>query len=536
MLRWAGALGPLVLYGLHGLVLWPWINDDAGISFAYARNLASGHGLVSQPGMTPVEGFSNPLWVFLLTPPFLVHAFDPLWTPKILSFLLVAATFLILSHALRGSWPSDPWFGPVVCGLLALQPAFVIWTVSGLENPLTAALAVSLLDASLLSVRGEAPATAVPALGGVLAGALALARPDGVLYAAAFPLIVLACRVARGTMWRRPIVVYGLAFLAGYGPYVVFRLLYFGDLVPNTYHAKGGPTGAMIRSTLLLYPDTLARLRDLVASVVGWQLAGLAILGAVGACGVVLARSPRPVDAFALMLFTGIAVSVFLLLPPDYMREFRFATAFYPFVYSLGLMCVLHVSRLAFPAPAARVALAAAIVGAGVGTLGQAAHRSPHFASAPTVPFAQVASTIGIGYNHAAEALGVTAGSLLAPDLGGTLYYSKLRVYDLGMLCDRVIARTLRKDTPRFHDYVFEVIKPTFIHTHGVWATAAAFDEDPRFRRDYVPIRERADAQMSEGKSTYSGDYVRREVAEGREDRLARAREILASASRRPAQ
>jgi len=40
--------------------------DDAGISMAYAVNLAHGYGLVSQAGRTPVEGFSNPAWVVLL--------------------------------------------------------------------------------------------------------------------------------------------------------------------------------------------------------------------------------------------------------------------------------------------------------------------------------------------------------------------------------------------------------------------------------------------------------------------------------------
>ncbi len=62
-----------------------WQIDDAGISFAYARNLALGHGLVAQPGVIPVEGYSNPLWVFLLAAFSVVRLFDPLWTPKLLS-------------------------------------------------------------------------------------------------------------------------------------------------------------------------------------------------------------------------------------------------------------------------------------------------------------------------------------------------------------------------------------------------------------------------------------------------------------------
>ena len=65
-----------LLLTLHALSFGSWIVDDAGISYAYARNLAAGHGLVSQPGMTPVEGYSKPLWVALWAIAFALHAFD----------------------------------------------------------------------------------------------------------------------------------------------------------------------------------------------------------------------------------------------------------------------------------------------------------------------------------------------------------------------------------------------------------------------------------------------------------------------------
>ena len=40
--------------------------DDAMISMRYAKNLAEGHGLVWNPGGTPVEGYTNPLWVVFM--------------------------------------------------------------------------------------------------------------------------------------------------------------------------------------------------------------------------------------------------------------------------------------------------------------------------------------------------------------------------------------------------------------------------------------------------------------------------------------
>jgi hypothetical protein len=81
--------------------LFGWIIDDAGISFVYARNLASGHGLVSQPGLPPVEGFSNPLWVFMMAPFYAVGLFHPFIIPKVLSMMLVGTTFFFVHQFVK---------------------------------------------------------------------------------------------------------------------------------------------------------------------------------------------------------------------------------------------------------------------------------------------------------------------------------------------------------------------------------------------------------------------------------------------------
>src|SRR5262249_5185613 len=129
----------LAAFGAFIVLAWllgRWIIDDAGISYAYARNLATGHGLVAQPGLTPVEGFSNFLWVVTLTPFLVLRIFDPVWTPKILAGALVFATFVLLERAFSKDDVSAParWLALIA---LAVSPPIVIWTVSGLENPLT---------------------------------------------------------------------------------------------------------------------------------------------------------------------------------------------------------------------------------------------------------------------------------------------------------------------------------------------------------------------------------------------------------------
>ena len=67
---------PTALTGLHAAFYGQWIVDDAGLSFAYARSLATGAGPVLQAGSVPVEGFSNPTWVAVLAVGRALHLFD----------------------------------------------------------------------------------------------------------------------------------------------------------------------------------------------------------------------------------------------------------------------------------------------------------------------------------------------------------------------------------------------------------------------------------------------------------------------------
>jgi hypothetical protein len=74
--RWSGLARKLpatgaVLVGTflicaHAALYGHWLVDDAAITFDYARNVAEGYGPVLQPGATPVEGYSNTLWLVLL--------------------------------------------------------------------------------------------------------------------------------------------------------------------------------------------------------------------------------------------------------------------------------------------------------------------------------------------------------------------------------------------------------------------------------------------------------------------------------------
>ena len=102
-----------------------------------------------------------------------------------------------------------------------------------------------------------------------------------------------------------------------------------------------------------------------------------------------------------------------------------------------------------------------------------------------------------IRFNQAAKILGVEKASFLLQDVGATLFYSELEIYGLAGLTDATIARTLRKDNERFHDYIFNEVKPTFILHYAYSTLAADLDSNAQFREQYIPLQEKVDSIAS---------------------------------------
>jgi hypothetical protein len=217
-----------------------------------------------------------------------------------------------------------------------------------------------------------------------------------------------------------------------------------------------------------------------------------------------------------------------MLMPVDWMGEFRMASPFLVSTY-LSAACVwaLVLARMRLKRIGVWLALAVALAGI-AGSVALHYPRLRAWQAHPAVSFASVAERFGHRYNRWADHLSLKGASLLVPDIGGTLYYSTLRIYDLAGLTDRTIARTRPNndqfvwDIDAFYSYVFDTVQPTFIHTHGSFTMRSQFDKDPRFVRDYVPISEFEDTYAGPRlkRRIMSGDYIRRDVAEAHGEKL----------------
>lgn len=197
--------------------------DDSYIFLVYARNLAEGHGPVFNIGER-VEGFSSPLWTFVLggmgalTSNLERVAYG-------LGLLCGAAVLvLLIRHAARQGGMA--LIDLAVLGLgLAAAPAIVFWSASGMDAMLFTLLVTAVLLSTLDDRRGER----LSARSAVLLILATLARPEGVL---------LAAFAAAFWVYERRSV----RMLIGYALFVAAMLLarygYYGEWVPNTYHAK----------------------------------------------------------------------------------------------------------------------------------------------------------------------------------------------------------------------------------------------------------------------------------------------------------
>ena len=203
---------------------WNYTVDDAYISFRYAENLLGGRGLVYNAGER-VEGYTNFLWVLLVAVPAALHI-SPVVATKI--FGLVASGALLVLVALDLGRERGRIIGFGAALLLALDPAFSLWTTAGLETPLFLLLAYLTLRPLLF---GDG---ALPASSGMYAGLAALTRPEGYLLFAAALVASLLTRAKRPP-WRA-----ALLFAALVVPHLLFKLAYYGPLLPNTYQAKVG--------------------------------------------------------------------------------------------------------------------------------------------------------------------------------------------------------------------------------------------------------------------------------------------------------
>jgi len=213
--------------------------DDALISMRYAWNFSHGLGLVWNPGEY-VEGYTNPLMTLLMALSTL--AFDKV--NAVLAVQVLGIVFMLVNAylvmAIAGNLVSRQeeryrQLFQVLAFLCALSYyPLAYWSLMGNETGLLAVLVSGSILSALRYGEGK------PWWGVGTAVCLGLAfwtRPDAAIYAGPVLLYVFWATHVSGRGFRVPFALVGV-----FGLFVVaqelFRWVYYGALVPNTYVLK----------------------------------------------------------------------------------------------------------------------------------------------------------------------------------------------------------------------------------------------------------------------------------------------------------
>jgi arabinofuranosyltransferase len=488
------ALPALVVFGVFLNYYAGFVSDDAFISFRYAEHLATGRGLEWNPGYR-VEGYTNFLWVAATALLRLAGLAVPA-AARVLSWVSAGLIVVLIVAAARreSDRPSRT--------LLALSPlpvalsfSFQYWTALRLETTLFAML---LLAAPLLFVleeerhRGPRWPSALAYL------ALALTRPEGAVFIAV-PGIYLLSRVRSldrlRLVWRER-WLWLVVFAGGMALYTLWRVIYFGHLMPNTYYAKVGGEGLLTKGW-----EYVARFVDQRPHTLFMALGALLLGGTASRmCKLLLGT----------MLILG---AVVFLEGGDWMREFRLLQPLTPLAaaaLAVSLQRALAERARCFPdggegrgrlAAVAGMLLLCAYTQGNIGTplaeWGAAWRLQPRDVLINLEGEMTVASRdVGLWLRRVAR-----ADELVAVNHAGAVpFYSDLPTVDMAGLNDLHLARLQGARHSKWDAAYVLGRKPAFIvlntrnaprdgvYTPGYWGGETAVVQHPDFARHYRAV------------------------------------------------
>lgn len=221
------------------------MTDDSFISFRYAKNLASRNGLVFNIG-EKVEGYTNFLWVIMLSI-FSIIGIPPESIANILSIALSVALMLALFNFSRKNF-SEKKYDPFILIaplFLAFNRSYAVWSTGGLETRLFSFL---IFLSVITLVQTERVGPRYLKLSALFFAVSSLIRPEGILLFVSFFGYYWIVNLKDKTNISQ-IIRAKLIYVSIVAAHFTFRLIYYGDFLPNTFYAK--VTGAWFSSGLI---------------------------------------------------------------------------------------------------------------------------------------------------------------------------------------------------------------------------------------------------------------------------------------------
>lgn len=480
---WTAVLLSALLYAGFNAYYWDRAWDDMAITLGFARTLADTGMIAPTPLSDPVEGTSSLLWMALNAAIYKLHGDAGVLfaQAKLLSIaLLLLDVAMVFAVA-------------VACGVSRLL-AFIISltfagcyptiveSVNGMENPLYAFVyCVSFI--SYLKVPSKVPFIIFL----VSSSAILFVRWEGLWFLLPFAFV---------NWWRFGLrglfAVQHWIWLCLFAGQTVWRLLAFGDLVPNTIRAKAqlpywrpaGDLGDLIVQHIFHLRQEIAAKPFIIAAigviVVALVLGLLRRRKDIPSVWQILGAVPLPVLlAAAIVIAGGIFATV---TGGNWGHKGRMFFIALPFLLVCAGWGVERVSA-AVHIPARSVVLVFAVAAAI--TVVNDVRRAHRYLSRSTITVAEMARILP-ALESAKRLTGRSTLVVAHPDLGALLLFGNgFRIVDTALLCN---GRLARKGYDAFEDEIFVRERPDIIQTHEVWTTVSRIAEKESLYTDYAPI------------------------------------------------
>ncbi|MEO8165077.1 MAG: glycosyltransferase family 39 protein, partial [Betaproteobacteria bacterium] len=204
--------------------------EDIYITLRYVKNFVDGKGLVFNT-FDKVEGYSDFLWVMLIAGFHKIFHTDIPFTARFLGLISsIAAT--LFTYFLTLELTGKKLLSYLAAFLVGVNGSFACYGISGLENPLFALLIMVIIHFVLNQKWLHA---------GLTIALLMMTHPEGfILY---FPAVLFAFSV--NETWAKRLkscLIMGIAAAILVIPWTLWRVSYYGYLIPNTIAAKEGMT------------------------------------------------------------------------------------------------------------------------------------------------------------------------------------------------------------------------------------------------------------------------------------------------------
>ena len=211
-------------------------NDDTYIYLVYVKNLLAGNGLTYNG--TLVEGYSSPLWIALLS--LLGYSGYDLFALSQVASLFFALASVALTYSYSRRLHTGKATSLMPAFLLALSGDMGVYALSGMETfCFTFFVLLSFFVYRGIKEGNHLKSTLLP----ITLGIVSWVRPEGMLL---FTIFLICIIIKQGLLYSErnymPTIKYIIRFVSIFVlvvlPLFIFRYLYYGELLPNTFYVK----------------------------------------------------------------------------------------------------------------------------------------------------------------------------------------------------------------------------------------------------------------------------------------------------------